>query len=578
MRGAVIGEGRALPGPFGPRPLVYADYVASGRSLDFIEAALCRHALPVYGNTHTETSFTGRETTRLREMARAAVKRAVGADARHAAIFAGSGATSAIDKLLRAMGLGGGDPAAPGQDRPVVFIGPYEHHSNDLPWREAAVEIERIPLCPDGRICFETLDAALRRHAGAPRRIGAFSAASNVTGIKTDLRALSSLLHRHDALFFCDFAAAGPYTPIDMGESAPSARDHIDALFLSPHKFIGGPGASGLLVCERILLEGRPPSVSGGGTVSYVTGDRHTYVTDAERREEAGTPGILGDIRAGLVLELKSTIGAERIEALEQRMVERALRAWGEEDTLRILGPGGSDRLAIFSFNIQAGEKALHHGFVTALLNDLFGIQARAGCSCAGPYAHALLGIDDERADRHAGLVAGGHSLMRPGWVRLGFNYFFDDETVDYLIEAVRFVARHGAAFLPLYRVDPRAGQWSAERQAPRPAAAARRLADLWRDPDAPEPVADAAPGFAECLAEAERLAAAGRLAAHGRLAGDGRNWRESAPDYAKAAALPREAEDLRWFWLPEEAARALARLCPPKNNEIPLAGDAKVC
>ncbi|MDX6750371.1 aminotransferase class V-fold PLP-dependent enzyme [Geminicoccaceae bacterium 1502E] len=530
IRDAVIGDGSPVPGPFGARPLVYADYVASGRSLSFIEEAIRREVLPSYGNTHTETSFTGRRTTRLREMARDAVRRAVGADERHAVIFTGTGATAAADKLVRALGC----RAAGGELRGVVFVGPYEHHSNDLPWREAPLDLVRIPLDSRGMICQDSLARALEAHAAAPLKIGAFSAASNVTGVKTDVAAVARLLHRHGALFVCDYAAAGPYVPIRMKESAPGAGDRIDAAFLSPHKFVGGPGASGILVADRSLLAGPRPTVSGGGTVSYVTHDRHAYVSDPERREEAGTPGIVENIRAGMVLQLKADIGAEEIEARETRLADRLRAAWQAIPEIEILGPREAPTVGIFAFNVRVGEKLLHHNLVVAMLNDLFGIQARGGCSCAGPYGHELLGIGDATARAHERAVARGLSAFRPGWARLGVNYFFAEETVDYIADAVAFVARRGADLLPLYRLDAAGGIWRVVAPVAAEPPAIGSLSALMAPGDA-APLAPA-PDFAACLAEAGRIAdeAAGRL--------------------GEEVRFDEEAEALRWFWMPHEA------------------------
>lgn len=524
IRKALIGDGAAIPGPFGPRRLFYADYVASGRSLSFIEDAIRTHVMPFYGNTHTETSFTGRRSTQLREMAREAVRHAVNADAEHAVIFTGSGATAAVDKLMRAFSLNGLC------SRSVIFVGPYEHHSNDLPWRESDATVERIPLDADGAICLRTLEARLTAHANAPCKIGAFSAASNVTGVRTDLRAIAALLHAHDAWCVADYAAAGPYLRVDLSESAPGARDRIDAAVLSPHKYPGGPGASGLLIADRRIFVTERPTLSGGGTVSYVTETAHAYVTNPERREEGGTPAIIADIRAGMVLQLKHNVDEDEIERSETALTERMDRALRAISGMELLGPQGASKLGIFSFNLRVGERMLHHNYVVALLNDLFGIQARGGCSCAGPYGHRLLSIDAQTADRHEREVQLGHSAFRPGWARFGVNWFFEDGDVDRIAQAVQFIAAHGFALLPLYRLDLNEGVWRA--QSTFDDAPPRHLSDLWNRPtQAPPP----APDFDEAMREAHNLL-------------------HSVPDYAEAISMTAEQEALRWFWLSHEA------------------------
>ena len=545
IRAGVIGEGRAIETPFGVRPLVYADYVASGRGLSFIEDLIRDRILPDYGNTHTETSYTGRQTTVLREAARETIRKAVGADQRHAVIFTGSGATSGVNKLVRALQLQGRLPrraalaAIPESELPVVFVGPYEHHSNDLPWRETGARIRRIPLNAAGGICLDTLARELAAVGEGVPRIGVFSAASNVTGVKSDVRAIARLLHAHGALFFCDYAAGAPYMPICIGETAEGAGDHIDALFLSPHKFIGGPGASGLLICDKVLFEGIEPTATGGGTVSYVTAEGHCYVSSVERREEAGTPNIVGDIKAGLALELKDCVGAHEIERREAAMVARAMRSWAQDPNIELLGPLDAERIGVFALNIRSGSKKLHYGLVVALLNDLFGIQARGGCSCAGPYGHALLGIGDDDALRHQQEVRGGQSVLRPGWVRLGFNYFFDDRTTDYIVEAVRFVAAHGAAFMSLYKVNPQSGVWTMSETTGAKARPATLLEALAPDATSPAVAEAEVPDFDTCLATARRLADEQEAALAG-LAG------EPCGDCG-------ETDSLRWFWRPEE-------------------------
>jgi selenocysteine lyase/cysteine desulfurase len=512
VNAALIGRETMIDGPFGPRPLIYADHTASGRALDLVEAAIAERVLPLYANTHSEISRTGAQTTKFREEARDTIRRAVGADARHAVIFTGSGATAAIHKLAAVLGLCGSTANAP-RDA-VVFVGPYEHHSNELVWRESVARVVRIPLDGDGRLCLATLETELGRHAGVGLRIGSFSAASNVTGIVTDRRALAKLLHAHGAWYFADYAAGGPYLDIDMAESAPGAGDQCDAIFVSPHKFIGGPGASGVLVADRRLFGNAVPTVPGGGTVSYVSATRQRYLAHVEHREEAGTPGIIGDIRAGLAFALKADIGTGRSGAIEELMVARVRAAWRANPDIAVLGPADGPRLPIFSFNIPAGRGYLHPNFVVALLNDLFGIQARGGCSCAGPYGPDLLGLDSGVSERFDRLVARGMDIFKPGWTRLNFHFTFDDETVGYIIAAVDFVARRGQHLLPLYDCDPETARW--QRRGASGSTEGFAALCGWRDTDAAVRRSSRAarPPLAAYLAEAETIADAALAAA----------------------------------------------------------------
>lgn len=469
IRQAVIGEQTQIVTPFGNKPLIYADYTASGRSLDIIEDFIRQRVLPFYANTHSESSYTGAQTNSLREQARDEIKQAVNANSDDCVIFCGTGATAAIHKLIDILNLRlpadlneryQWQQTIPSEERPTVFIGPYEHHSNELPWRESIAEIITIPLTQQGDIDRTILTQKLEKYQSRPLKIASFSAASNVTGIKTDVEDIAKLLQQYGFLSFWDYAAAAPYVAIDMAQNK-------DAVFLSPHKFIGGPGTPGILVVKRKLLTNRIPAVSGGGTVVYVSPEHHRYTKDLERKEEAGTPGIIESIRAGLVFKLQQQVGLEEIEKREHDFINKALQVWSECKNIEILGNTEIPRLGIFSLRIYHQHQELHYGFVVALLNDVFGIQARGGCSCAGPYGHALLNLNMEKSRQIESQLLKGHMILRPGWVRLSFNYFIDDDTFHYLVNAIKLIAEHGWRLLPYYHYDQTTGSWRFQKQPP---------------------------------------------------------------------------------------------------------------
>ncbi|MGH7500442.1 MAG: aminotransferase class V-fold PLP-dependent enzyme [Longimicrobiales bacterium] len=472
IRESVIGAGEAVSGPFGERRVTYADYTASGQSLSFIEDYIRDTVLPLYGNTHSESSGTGLQTTRFREDARRIIRDAVGGSADDCVIFCGSGSTAAVDKLIGVLNLRiphdlderyGLSRHIPADERPVVFIGPYEHHSNELPWRESIADVVVIHEDLSGGIDLAHLEEELKRYANRPLRIGSFSAASNVTGIVSDCRAISILLHRFGALSFWDFAAAAPYVNIRVSAAGPDgddALDYKDAIFLSPHKLIGGPGTPGVLVAKRALFRNTVPCMPGGGTVWYVNPEAHRYFGDPEHREEGGTPAIVESIRAGLVFQLKAAVGEDAIREKEESFIRRAIASWKENPHIEILGNCTADRLSIVSFVIRDGERYLHHNYVVALLNDLFGIQSRGGCSCAGPYGHRLLGIDIERSHEFEREIGRGSEGIKPGWVRVNFNYFISEAVFQYILDALHLVANHGWRLLHLYRFDAKTGLW----------------------------------------------------------------------------------------------------------------------
>ncbi len=546
IRESVIGAETAVHTPLGLRRVTYADYTASGRSLGFIEDFIRNSVLPMYANTHTETSGTGLQTTHFREEARDIIRRCLGASRdEHAVIFAGSGSTGAIDRLIAILGLripAGLDDlyrltdCIPPDERPVVFVGPYEHHSNELPWRESIADVVEIKEDADGHIDLADLEQRLVEYAHRPLSIGSFSAASNVTGIISDTSAISTLLHRHGALSFWDFAAAAPYVGIEMRSPDTHDLDYKDAVFISPHKFIGGPGTPGVLAVRRDLVANRVPSVPGGGTVTYVNADHHRYVSEPEHREEGGTPAIVESIRAGLVFALKERVGTDLIRKLEHEFIRRAIDSWSENPNIRILGNPQADRLSIVSFVVRAPahlgpDRYLHHNFVVAVLNDLFGIQARGGCSCAGPYGHRLLGIDRTTSSRFEAEIAAGCEVIKPGWVRINFNYFIPEEEFRYLVDAVHLVAESGWKLLPQYRFDAATGVWRHRKGLAEPPLSLAGFLDA----DSGSPVTEPLERLGGYLDEARRILA------------------EPAGGECEADSLPPGSESLRWFPLPAE-------------------------
>ena len=548
LRAQTVGADAVVETPFGRRPLVYADYTASGRQLAFVEDHL-RALAALYANAHTEDSLTGRTATGLLHQAEAAIKRAVNAGPGGKVVSVGTGSTAAIHKLQEILGvavppatldaLAGAVPGGAEALRergPVVFVGPYEHHSNEVTWREGLCTVVGVPLDGRGQVCLDALGRALDDPRWAGRtKIGSFSAGSNVTGVLAPVREMARALHARGALALFDYAAAGPYVEVDMTpEGDPGGR--LDAVFLSPHKFLGGPGASGLLVFDEALYRGDlAPTVGGGGTVSYVNEADHDYADDVEAREAAGTPGLFQTLRAAFALEVKRAVGVGAIRDREHRHLARALDAWGADDRVEILGPdtGEVERLSILSFNVRDGRGGwLHPRFVTVLLDDLFGVQSRAGCSCAGPYGHRLLGIGAERSARYRRCIADGLGGLKPGWARVGLHYAMDDDEVGYVLDAVRFVAAHGARFLALYDFDLATGAWTHRDGRPAPPAFDLGAALGGAAVAATCPPAERRRLYAEALAEAGAIA-------------------RGLPDAGGGAVLEGDLADLQFFAMP---------------------------
>lgn len=461
LNDGLVGSTATINGPYGEKALVYADYVASGRALHQVERFVLEDVLPYYANSHTEASYCGGFMTRLRREARATIGKCCGATEQHAVIFTGSGATSGINRLVALFGVA--DAVAAGQ--PVrIIVGPYEHHSNILPWRESGAEIIEIPEQTDGGPDLTLLETALRDGAQC-LTICAMSAASNITGIISDVAKITTMVNAAGARMIWDYAGGGPYLPIAM---SPAAGVQIDAIVVSPHKFIGGPGASGVLILRRDALVTRKPSWPGGGTVKFVSPTAHDYSDNVESREEAGTPNVVGDIRAALAFIVKDAIGDARMEARNRELTERAFSRWEKVPQLELLGLQDAHRLPIFSFRVRDGKGGhVHQQLITRMLSDRFGIQARGGCACAGPYVHRLLSITPERSEEIRQAILSGDEISKPGFVRLNFSVLLPDEKVRFILDCVAQIATDATAFAQDYDVDASRAIFSPRPKAP---------------------------------------------------------------------------------------------------------------
>lgn len=524
LRTDTIGRDIALTTPFGARQLLYADFIASGRSLHSIERTIAETVLPLYANSHTEDSATGAVTTHLLHDADRFVKECVHAGTEHKLVWCGNGSTAAIKRLQEILGVAIPSPlrrrvldTMRADERPVVFVGPYEHHSNEVTWRETLVEVVEIPLCPAGQCDLAALEAALADPRWQGRsKIGSFSAASNVTGICTDTRAIARILHAHDALACFDFAASAPYVDIDM---RAGQDDRYDAIFVSAHKFLGGPGTPGILIFDEGMYTLDAPSTGGGGTVAYVSTDRHRFLTDIEAREDAGTPAILQRIRAALAFGVKERIGVGAIAAREEALLGRALERLRADARVELLGDVDAPRLAVLSFLLrpEVGGPILHPRLVVRLLNDLFGIQARGGCACAGPYGHRLLNIGHDLSERYMDEIDAGHEGLKPGWTRISLHYTLTDDELECIVDAVAWIAAHGAALVPAYELDWVTGAWTHGDDDTDGLKGLRFTADGLcgsRAPGVPSS-GDVRTRFAGYLAEADRIAADIAAAGH---------------------------------------------------------------
>ena len=468
VRDGVIGRTALIPTPGGVRRKRYFDQTASGLPFAPIEDLILSEVLPFMANTHTEASYTGRLMTRLYREAHKKVRTALNASKDDAVIFTGSGATGAINKLIACMGLRIPDTlqdqfgcAAKIHDtaRPLVIRSRMEHHSNDLPWQESIGLTEYVGYDKQGRIDWRELDRilSLPEHRDRSLKLGTFSAASNVTGILADPDELARVMHAHGGYAFFDYAAAAPYVDIDMHPD-PDDETRKDAVFISVHKFVGGPQTPGVLAANRALFMTDVPAEPGGGTVLYTSPWAYKYLDDVEHREEGGTPPIVQVIRAGLVFDLKEMIGVPRIEAVEHHFVRRAISAWREDARIRILGDLDAPRIGIVSLILDSG--ALHHNLAVRMLNDLYGIQVRGGCMCAGTYGHDLLGIGQAQSESIRCALDDGDVGAKPGWLRCSFSPATSEGEFRVLLDAIPHIAQHWRKYAEDYTMDLDTAEW----------------------------------------------------------------------------------------------------------------------
>jgi selenocysteine lyase/cysteine desulfurase len=438
FRKNILGIDQAFRSPFGEKNIVYVDWTASGRLYTPIEEKMLNEFGPFVANTHTETTVSGTTMTQAYHEARKIVKGHVNAHPIDDVLLpSGTGMTGAVNKFQRILGLKIPENfrdriTLRDEERPVVFISHMEHHSNQTSWLETIAKVEVIPCDDDGLFCIENLEKLLVQYKDRPLKFASITSCSNVTGIKTPYYEVAKLMHRNGGYCFVDFACSAPYVKIDMHPEDEEA--YLDAIFFSPHKFLGGPGTSGILIFNKSLYHNLVPDCPGGGTVSWTTpwGD-HKFLDDIEDREDGGTPGFLQLIKSSLAIRLKEKMGIDNILAREEELLGYIFSRLKNKEDIYILADQHEDRLGVVSLII--GE--LHHDLAVKILNDRFGIQSRGGCSCAGTYGHYLLNIDHEKSDEIIGKLESGACELKPGWVRFSIHPTTTFAEVKYVCDSI---------------------------------------------------------------------------------------------------------------------------------------------
>ncbi len=440
FRKNTIGHDACFYSPFGKQKIVYGDWIASGRLYAPIEKKIAKEFGPYVANTHTETNETGTLMTRSYHRAQELIKKHVNAGPEDVIIHAGFGMTAVINKLQRILGLKGcgiiGRHACQKErEKPVVFITHMEHHSNQTSWYETNVDVVVIPPGKDLTIDLDELRNQLEKYKDRKMKIGSFTACSNVTGIATPYHKMAKIMHEFGGICFIDYAASAPYVDMNMHPTDPLEK--LDGIFFSPHKFLGGPGSSGVLIFDSKLYNNEVPDNPGGGTVDWTNPwGQYKYVDSIEAREDGGTPGFLQSIRIALAIEVKNQMGTENIAKREEELLDLAFDKLKAVKDVHVLADTVKDRLGILSFYVEY----IHYNLLVKLLNDRFGVQVRGGCACAGTYGHYLLEVSQEQSDAITCEITSGDLSHKPGWVRWSLHPTTTDKEVLFFIEALKSV------------------------------------------------------------------------------------------------------------------------------------------
>jgi len=454
FRTNIIGIDQEFVSPYGKKKIIYTDWTASGRLYRPIEEKLMNDFGPFVANTHTETTVSGTAMTMAYHQARHIIKQHVNANKDDVLITDGTGMTGVVNKFQRILGLKIPENlkdfiAIPADKKPVVFISHMEHHSNQTSWLETIADVVVIPSTEDGLFSIENLEILLKKYKGRSFKIASITSCSNVTGLRTPYHEVSKLMHEHNGLCFVDFACSGPYVKIDMHPE--DSQTYLDAIFFSPHKFLGGPGTSGVLIFNKKLYQNLVPDNPGGGTVSWTNPwGEHKYIDNIEDREDGGTPGFLQVIKTALAIQLKEKMGIENILKREHEIVDYIFSELGNIPNIKILAAQHQDRLGVISFYVEN----LHFNLGVKLLNDKFGIQTRGGCSCAGTYGHFLLHVDQETSHQLIDEISLGDLIRKPGWIRMSIHPTTTNEEIKFVCESLKALAENHKQWSKDYHYD----------------------------------------------------------------------------------------------------------------------------